>query len=541
MSIRVTGRLTRRIAGAALLALAPLAAAAQSGTQSGAPGGTTSLTMAVGTPVTSLDPHFHNQAPNNAMADVIFDKLVGTDERVRLIPALAESWRPVADGVWEFKLRPGVTFHNGQPFTADDVAFSLARVPQVVNSPGSFSGYTRPIRRVEVVDPLTVRLHTDGPAPLLPTDLANIRMLNRATHEGATTEDFNSGRLAIGTGPYRLRAYRNGERVEVERNDAWFGPRQPWANVTIRFIPSDPARTAALLSGDVDFIDQVPTSDLARLRREARVQLSEIVGLRLIFLGLDRSRTGPTPFITDAEGKPLATNPLNDHRVREALSLAIDRGSIADRVMEGAATPAGQFLPEGSFGHVPGLGAPTADAARARALLAEAGYPQGFRITLHGPNDRYVNDARIVQAIGQMWTRIGVRTAVEAMPWASYIARASRQDFSAFLWGWGSNSGEASNPLRALTATYDVPRGWGASNRGRYTNAEHDRLLGEGLRTLDDPAREALFQGATRVAMEDVGIVPLHIQKNLWAMRRGLAHTARADEISRPQDIRPAP
>ena len=185
--------------------------------------------------------------------------------------------------------------------------------------------------------------------------------------------------------------------------------------------------------------------------------------------------------------------------------------------------------------------APAPDAARARALLAEAGYPNGFRITLHGPNDRYVNDARIIQAIGQMWTRIGVRTAVEAMPWASYIGRASKQDFSAFLWGWGSVSGEASNPLRALTATFDTARGWGASNRGRYSNAEHDRLLGEGLTTLDDPKREALFRQATRVAMEDVGIVPLHIQKNIWAMRRGLAHTARADEVSRPQDVRPAP
>ncbi|WP_338663001.1 ABC transporter substrate-binding protein [Pararoseomonas sp. SCSIO 73927] len=523
--------------GAAIIAMASAHAGAQ---VAGAQGAGSSLTMAVGTPITSLDPHFHNQAPNNAMADVIFDSLVRTDERVRLIPGLAESWRPLEGGVWEFRLRPNVTFHNGRPFTADDVAFTLARVPQVLNSPGSFSGYTRPIQRVEVVDPLTVRLHMGGPYPLLPTDLANIRILNRATHESATTEEFNAGRAAIGTGPYRLRSYRNGDRAEVERNDAWYGPKQPWQAVTIRYIASDPARTAALLAGDVDFIDQVPTGDLARLRRDSRVQLSEVVGLRVIFLGLDRSRPGATPFITDNDGRPITPNPLSDRRVREALSLTIDRGSIAERVMEEAAVPSGQFLPEGAFGHVPGLGAPPTDLARARALLAEAGFPQGFRITLHGPNDRYVNDARIIQAIGQMWTRAGIRTTVEALPWAAYIPRASRQDFSAFLWGWGSNSGEASNPLRALTATFDPARGWGASNRGRYSNAEHDRLLAEGLRTLDDPQREALFQGATRVAMEDVGIVPLHIQKNAWAMRRGLRHVARIDEVSRPQDIAPA-
>jgi peptide/nickel transport system substrate-binding protein len=521
--------LLRTIAGLSMLALAPAMAGAQS------------LTMAVGTPVTSLDPHFHNQAPNNAMGDVIFDALVQTDEKVRLRPGLAESWRAISDSVWEFKLRPNVTFHNGKPFTADDVAFSIARVPQVVNSPGSFSGFVRAIQRVEVVDPLTVRMHMGGPYPLLPTDLFSVRMLNRETHQGAATEDFNAGRAAIGTGPYRLRSYRPGERVEVERNDSWWGPRQPWQNVTIRFISSDPARTAALLSGDVDFIDQVPTSDVEKLRRDTRVQISEVTGLRVIFLALDRSREGATPFVTDADGKPLAANPLNDRRVREALSIAIDRPSIASRVMEGMAVPSGQFLPEGSFGHVPGLAAPRPDAARARALLAEAGFPRGFRITLHGPNDRYVNDARIIQAVGQMWTRIGVQTSVEAMPWSTYVGRASKQDFSAFLWGWGSNSGEASNPLRALTATYDATRGWGSSNRARYSNPEHDRLFAESLRTLDDPKREALFQQATRVAMEDIGIIPLHIQKNVWAMRRGLAHVARVDEISRPQDISPAP
>ncbi|WP_426958974.1 ABC transporter substrate-binding protein [Muricoccus radiodurans] len=518
----------RVVVGLAWIALVPALAGAQS------------LTMAVGTPITSLDPHFHNQAPNNAMADVVFDSLVRTDERVRLIPGLAESWRPLEDGVWEFKLRPGVTFHNGQPFTADDVAFTLARVPQVLNSPGSFSGYTRPIQRVEVVDSLTVRMHMGGPYPMLPTDIANIRVLNRATHANATTEDFNAGRAAIGSGPYRLRAYRNGDRAEVERNDAWYGPRQPWQNVTIRFVASDPARTAALLAGDVDFIDQVPTGDLERLRRDPRVHLSEVVGLRIIFLALDRSRAGATPFVTDNDGRPITSNPLNDRRVREALSLSIDRGSITERVMEAAAVPSGQFLPEGAFGHVPGLAAPSANLVHARALLAEAGFPQGFRITLHGPNDRYVNDARIIQAIGQMWTRAGIRTTVEALPWAAYIPRASRQDFSVFLWGWGSVSGEASNPLRALTATFDPARGWGASNRGRFSHPEHDRLLAEGLRTLDDGRREALLQAATRVAMEEVGIIPLHIQKNAWAMRRGLTHVARVDEISRPQDIAPA-
>jgi peptide/nickel transport system substrate-binding protein len=216
--------LLKAIIAISALACLPAAAGAQG------------LTMAVGTPVTSLDPHFHNQAPNNALADVIFDTLVQTDEKVRLLPGLAESWRAVGEDVWEFKLRPNVTFHNGRPFTADDVAFSIARVPQVVNSPGTFSGFVRAIQRVEVVDPLTVRMHMGGPYPLLPTDLFSVRMLNRATHEGATTEDFNSGRLAIGTGPYRLRAYRTGSSPPTPR-----APRRCWRGMWISSTKCPPA------------------------------------------------------------------------------------------------------------------------------------------------------------------------------------------------------------------------------------------------------------------------------------------------------------
>jgi peptide/nickel transport system substrate-binding protein len=219
--------------------------------------------------------------------------------------------------------------------------------------------------------------------------------------------------------------------------------------------------------------------------------------------------------------------------------MAIDRQAIVDRVMEGAATPAGQFLPPGVFSHVPDLGPPRPDPEGARRLLAEAGFPQGFRIQLNGPNDRYINDARITQAIGQMWTRIGVRTAVEAQPWTTFIARAGRQEFAAFLIGWGS-SPEGSHPLRNLVATWDRERGWGASNRGRYSNPELDRMIEEALAEMDDAKRERMLQDAQRLAFDDVAILPLHIQTNIWAMRRGLAHSARADELTRAQDVRPA-
>ena len=497
------------------------------------------LTMAVAAPVTSLDPHYHQLSPNNAVADMVFDRLVGTDAQSRPVPGLATEWHAVEPNVWEFKLRPGVRFHNGSAFTAEDVAFTLDRVPNVPNAPTSFAIYTRTIRAVDVVDPLTIRMRTDGPYPLLPLDLSQIRILDKDTHQNAATEDFNSGKAAVGTGPYRVLSHRNGDRIEFERNDAYWGDKPAYARVTYRMITNDASRTAALLAGDVDFIDQVATSDLQRLRSEPRVALSEVTGLRIIYLSLDHSRTDATPFATDNAGQPIPRNPLKDVRVRRALSLAIDRPAIVDRVMEGAATPAGQFFPPGVFSYVPELAAPKPDPAAAKRLLEEAGFPQGFRLTLHGPNDRYINDARIIQAIGQMWTRAGVRTAVEAQPWSTYIARAGRQEFSAFLTGWGS-SPEGSHPLRNLIATWDRERGWGASNRGRYSNSEIDRMIEAALGELDDARREKILQDAQRMAFEDVAIIPLHIQTNIWAMRRGLQHTARNDELTRAQDVRPA-
>jgi peptide/nickel transport system substrate-binding protein len=496
------------------------------------------LTMAVGAPVTSIDPHFHQLSPNNAVAGMIFDRLINTDAQSRMVPGLAESWAPVAPDVWEFRLRRGVRFHNGSEFTAEDVAFTFQRVPNVPNSPSSFAVFVRPIRAVEVVDSHTLRISTQGPYPLLPQDLTNVYILDRETHQNVTTEQFNNGQAAVGTGPFRMVSHRIGDRIEFERNDAYFGERAAFQRVNYRMITNDSARTAALLAGDVEFIDQVPTADLARLRGDARIAMSETVGLRLIFLGLDHMRAEASPFVTDNEGRPLAQNPLRDARVRRALSLAIDREAIATRVMEGAATPAGQFLPPGVFSTIPDFPAPRHDAVEARRLLAEAGFPQGFRVTLHGPNDRYPNDARVIQAIGQMWTRLGVRTAVEALPWTTFIARANRHEFSTHLLGWGSNP-DGSHPLRSIIATPDRERGWGAANRGRYSNPEIDARLDVAMRELDNARREQMLIEAQRMAFQDLAIIPLYIQTNVWAMRRQLRHDARVDESSRAQDIRP--
>ncbi len=498
------------------------------------------LSIAVAAPVTSIDPHYHVLTPNIALTAHIFDRLIDMDINQRPIPGLALSWRAVDDTTWEFKLR-SAKFHDGSDFTAEDVAFTINRIPHVANSPSSFSIYTKAITRVEIIDPHTVRLHTAGVYPLLPVDVSQFAIISHGIGANPTTEDFNSGKNAIGTGPFKFVSYRSGDRIELARNDDYWGPKPAWSKVTYRIISNDAARSAALLSGDVDFIDAVPTSDIARLRGDSRLAISEIVGSRLIFLAMDQGRDGPTPFVTGPNGEVLEKNPLRDHRVREALSLAINRTAIADRVMENTALPTGQFLPEGSYSYVPGLKAPAYDPARAKQLLAEAGFPQGLRITLHGSNDRYVNDAKVIQAIGQMWSRIGVQTTVEALPWSAYVGRAGRQEFSVFQFGWSTATGEASNALRAQLATVAPEKGMGTANRGRYSNPALDALIDRALLTADDNAREKLLQQATTMGMQDVGIIPLHEQKNIWAMRRGLVYAPRVDEETRAADIRPTP
>ncbi|MBR0645785.1 ABC transporter substrate-binding protein [Plastoroseomonas hellenica] len=523
-------RTTTRRALVTALALLPLAA----------PAGAQNLTIGIGGSVTSLDPHFYNASPNNSLSMHLFDRLVERDARAQPYPGLATEWRAIEPTVWEFKLRPGVKWHDGRDFTADDVAFTIERTPNVPNSPGGFGGFVRAIRRVEIVDPLTIRFHTAAPHPLLPTELASVAIISRHAAGNATTEDYNAGRAAVGTGPYRLVSYANGDRTELARNDAYWGQRQPWARVSYRIMANDGARSAALLAGDVDVIDQVPSTDLERLGRDQRVVLSRIQGLRVIYLQADFSRSANVPFVTDNAGQPLARNPFQDVRVRRALSTAINRQALAERVMEGTAAPTGQWLPEGTFGYNPEVAPPRFDPEGARRLLAEAGFPQGFRMTLHSPNDRYPNDAKTAQAVAQMWTRIGVQTQVDALPWASFAQRSSRQEFAMRLLGWGSVTGEASYMLVNVLGTFDREARTGASNMGRYSNPQLDALTARAASTLDDGQRAALLREGVQMAMDDVGLIPLFQLVNIWAHRRTIAFDSRMDERTLAMSARPA-
>lgn len=505
-----------------------------------APADAQSLSLALASTPTAVDPHFHNLVPNNAIAAHVFDRLVHQDERQRLIPGLAQSWRAVSETEWEFVLRPGVLFHDGTPLEAEDVAASLRRVPSVPNSPGPFTQFTRGISAVQVVDARTLRISTNGAQPLLPNDLSVIAIIPRR-FESAPSAEFRTGSAMIGTGPFRFESFTPGDRVVLTRNDAHWGGAAAWQRVTLRIVPNDSARVAALLAGDVDAVEAAPISQLDALKRRPEIALWRAVSNRVMFISFDTARE-VTPHAAARSGQPLPANPLRDLRVRQAISLAINRAQIVERVMEGEAIAAGGLLAEGFFGASPRLTPPVADPEAARRLLREAGYPDGFRLTVHGPNDRFPNDEKILQAVAQMLTRVGIETRAEAMPFNLILSQGGPPNhaFSAMLLGWGSNTGEASSPLRALLATIDRNRGLGVGNRGRYSNPALDGLIIQALGTVNDEARRALLEQASELAMQDQALVPILYQVNIWATRGGIRYVPRADEWTLARFFTPA-
>ncbi|WP_374440393.1 ABC transporter substrate-binding protein [Stella sp.] len=506
--------------------------------------------LRIGTQVetTSLDPHFASLSANLALAMHVYSALVERDEALRLKPGLATSWSLVADDVWEFRLRRGVRFHDGGEMTAADVKASIERVAAVPNSPSPLTGYTRRIRRVEIVDPHTVRLHTEGLFTALPLYLSGISIMSHqalaaAAGEGregplfATSEQINAGQGAAGTGPYRVVEWKRGEHLVLERFDGYWGERPEWRRVVVVPIANNAARVAALLSGHVDIIDYVPLSDVAGLKRNPRVAVQDAVTTRIIFLAMDRHRDR-APLVVDRNGQPLDRNPFHDIRVRRAIALAIDRRALVERVMEGHAAATGQIMPAGFPGFDPDLPTDRHDPAAARRLLAEAGYPDGFGVTLHAPRNRYPNDAQLAQAVGQMLARVGIQTSVVAVPPAAFFPASGRLEYSFLLTGYGIVTGEPSSFMTFSLLTWDKERGRGAGNRGRYSNPRLDALYDEALATVDPARAEALLRQATREAVEDVGFVPLLHNLHSWAMRPDLAFPGRTDEFTLAHQVR---
>jgi peptide/nickel transport system substrate-binding protein len=490
----------------------------------GFPAAAQDLRIGVASEVTTLDPHFFHLTSNTEIHKLIYSGLVTQDANMNVVPDLAQSWRVLDSTHWEFTLRPGVTFQDGTPLTADDIAFTYMRARDVPNSPGSFLQYLKHVKSTTVVDPHTVVLETDGPDPILLNEIQNVWIISRHIGSGATTADYNSRKAAIGTGPYRVTEWVQGDHITLERFDGYFGPKPDWARVVYRPITNDAARFAALISGDTDLIAAVPANDLDRLRADAALTMSAMQSNRCYFWTLDVGRT-VSPLITDSDGAPMTRNPLQDVRVRRAMSMALDRDALVSRIMLGQAVQAAQFMPDGVPGTSTKLKPPRFDLAEAKKLLAEAGYPKGFGLTIDAPNDRYVNDAALAQAVGQMWSRLGLHVSVDAMPKAMYFPRAVKLSFSVLFSGNSTDTSEPLSQLQYLLGTFDPAKGIGAGNFGRYSNPALDQLLASAAITLDNTKRAALIAQSYELAIgQDVAVIPMLFPVTTWGMRKGIAY-----------------
>ena len=511
-----------------------------------------SLTAAFASEPSSIDPLYHNLGPNNATRKHMFEALVGEDENLGIVPMLAENWSISADGLtWTFKLRQGVKFHDGSDFSSRDFLYTACRIPNVPNSPSSMAGFIKSAQTIEAPDAATVTVTTAAPYPLLLTDFASFGVVSASAngHEGPVTYSkggcegiasypdsnaYNDGSAAVGTGPYKFVEFVPGEKIVMARNDAYWGDAPHWEQITIRPITNEGARVAALLAGDVDVIEKPPVQDLERLRADPKVNVVQGASSRVIYLHFDHQGE-PSPMIEGTDGK----NPFKDVRVRKAVSLAIDRGLIIDRIMGGLAVPARQLVPDFMVGTDPAIALEEPNLSEAKRLLSEAGYPNGFKLTIGTPNDRYINDSKIAQAVAQMLTRAGIQTDVDAVTASVFFNRRNNYEFSLYLAGWGASGAGMASPLRALVASQNKEKGLGGTNRGRYSNPELDAVIGEALATVEPAKHKALLAQASKIVVEDVGILPLHFEVTPWALRAGLTMEPRADQHTVLTTVRP--
>jgi peptide/nickel transport system substrate-binding protein len=464
--------------------------------------------------VAVLDPHFLLLDSNIAYNQHIYGGLTETDAQGRLLPDLATEWRPEGENAWRFTLRRGVTFHDGSPFTADDVVFSFRRVPNVPNNPSPYSGQLLGVTEIRKVDDFTVDLVTDGFLPLLPSQIAKLSILSERAMAGRTTEDVNQGRAAIGTGPYRVARVEGRERIVLTRFEEYWGPKPDWEQVQFRILPSDGARSAALMSGDVDLIEFVPLQDAAKLAKTPGITVHSGSSPRVMYLGVN---VDPK---LDAPG----AGALREPKVRQAISEAMNRDGLVRSTLEGYGRVATQVGVPGMLGYLDDLRPDPYSPDAARRLLAEAGYPDGFSTSLVCPNGRYVADAQTCQAVGQMLARIGIKASVETLPASVFFSRirTGANSVPLFLTAWSNVMGDAGYTLNNLYHSFDRVAKMGSANRSGYSDAETDRMIGAALREADAQKRLGLLQGAMRRGMESRVLLPLFSVPVVLASRNGI-------------------
>ena len=481
--------------------------------------------------VLTLDPHSQDHTTTSAILQHAYEGLTRYNEQWEIEPCLATKWTTISPTQVRFELRKGVKFHDGSPFTADDVVFSFDRVRQ---PQGTMQIYVTGIKEIRKVDDFTVDLILDSPQPILLRNLVDFRIMskawsekNRATQMAdykAKDENYAS-RHAAGTGPYEITSWQPDQKVSMVINKGWWDKNK--GNITeVSYIPikSDPTRVAALTSGDVDLLTDVPTQDVGALKADAKLKSIDGPETRTIFfamdLGSDELRGA------SVKGK----NPFKDVRVREALSLAIDREAIKRSIMRGLSVPAALMVAPGVHGYDAALDKPRApDIAKAKKLLADAGYPSGFEVPLNCPNNRYVNDEKVCLAVVSMWSKIGITARLTAQPMSQHSQLFQRFEAPLYMLGWGVSTRDALYAMQALARTRSGGAD-GSFNFSKVSDPALDKLIDAAKSESDTAKRDALLRDGLVLIRDQYLFIPLHHQVRPWAMRANLQTLHRSND-----------
>jgi len=484
--------------------------------------------------ITTMDPHANNEAFTSSFLDQIYEPLVNRARDMKVEPALAVSWERVNPTTMRFKLRPKVFFHDGSPFTADDVVFTVQRA---LSDTSNFKPYLTGVKEARKVDDMTVDLVTDGPAPVLIPQLTRIHIMSKAwceKHGVQKPQDYKNKeetyavRNANGTGPYILKSREVDVKTVAVRNSNWWGKREGNVDeIVYTPIKSDATRLAALISNEIDFVLDPPPQDIPRLKSDKSLKVVEGMENRTIFFGMDQYRDELK--YSNVKGK----NPFKDKRVREAMVISLDRDAITRQVLRGLGVPTAVMFAPQVDGYPKDLDKPQkgADAARAKKLLAEAGYPNGFEVTLDCPNNRYIADEKICVAAAAMWAKIGMTVKVNAMPRAVWGPKTQNRDTSMYMLGWGVPTFDSQYAIQSLLRTYIDKTADGDYNLGGYSNKQVDALIDRQKTEVDPKKRAEIAHEVSKIHMQEFGHIPLHFQMIPWAMRSNVSVVHRADNF----------
>jgi peptide/nickel transport system substrate-binding protein len=480
----------------------------------------------------SMDPHSLNESLQLSVTGNVYEPLVGRDSKLGLTPALATSWRQTSPTVWRFELRRNVTFHDGTPFTADDVVFSFARA----SGDGSdMKSYTNDVKEVRKINDFVVEIETKAPFPILPDVISLLYIMskkwsedNQATRPVDRRKGIENAASfrANGTGPFRLRERQPNVKTTFQRNGNYWGKIEGNViNVEYTPIGNDSTRVAALLSGQVDVIEPVPLQDVARINASGKTKVMQGPELRTIFLGMDQKRD--ELLYSNVKGK----NPFKDKRVRQAFYQAIDIQGIQRTVMRGASAPTALMVGPGINGFDPALNTRLPfDPEASRKLLAEAGYPNGFEVSMNCPNDRYVNDGNICEAVAANLARVGIKINLQAETKGTYFPKILRRDTSFYMLGWTPGTYDSHNALNALMRCVD-DKGSGQFNLGSYCNPKVDELTLKIQSETDKAKRDAMIREAFKLHADDIGHLPLHQQALAWGVANNVSLVQLADNF----------